>query len=51
MEWKWKILTKDGHNQGLFLKTQTIFFDFQIKAGEASPTPPLVAHLWVWLNM
>ena len=31
----------DGHNQGYFFQNEATFFDFQKRAGEASPSPPL----------
>ena len=43
LRFEWKIQPKDGHNQSLFFQNQGTFFDFQKRAGEASPPPTLVA--------
>ena len=39
----------DGHNQDIFFQNQGTFFDFQKRAGEASPLPlPLVERLYTY---
>ena len=39
LHFEWNI-QKDGRNQGLFFQNQGTFYDFQKRAGEASPTFP-----------
>ena len=45
-----KFNSKNGHQQGLFSKIRALSSIFKKWQGRPPP-PPVVAHLWVWLNI